>query len=74
MEKKITRDMKVIDIVENFPEVIPILMEYGLHCVGCYFSAEDTLEAGARTHGLDGEEIEMMIEDANEIIEELDKN
>lgn len=74
MEKKITKDMKVIEIVENFPEVIPTLMEYGLHCVGCYFSEEDTLEAGAKTHGMCEEDIEMMIEDANEIVNELDKN
>lgn len=74
MEPKITKDMRVTDVVENFPEVIPILMGYGLHCIGCYFSEEDTLETGGKTHGMSNDDIEMMIEDANEIVEELNKD
>ncbi len=68
-----TKDMLVMDIIEKYPEVTPILMGYGLHCVGCSFSSHDTLESGARLHGMDDEIIEMMLRDVNLIIEKFKK-
>ncbi|MFT4313105.1 MAG: iron-sulfur cluster assembly accessory protein [Candidatus Woesearchaeota archaeon] len=65
----ITRDMTVGDIVEKYPQVAEIFMEYGLHCVGCHVAAWETIEEGARGHGMDEEEIELMIQDANELVE-----
>ena len=69
-ENKVTKDMKVMEIIENYPEAVPILMGYGLHCIGCVFSEFDTLETGAKTHGIDNETIDMMVRDVNEIIRE----
>lgn len=69
----IKKDMLMIDIITQYPEVAPILMGYGLHCVGCHFSGADTLEMGARVHGMDEETIEMMLKDANIIIEKFSK-
>ena len=67
----ITKDMLMADIIMKYPEVAPILMGYGLHCVGCNFAYSDTLEMGAKTHGLDKETMEMMLKDANAIIEKF---
>ncbi len=64
-ENLITRDMTVGEIVEQFPQVAEIFMEYGLHCVGCHVAAWETIEEGARGHGMDEETIDMMIQDAN---------
>jgi hybrid cluster-associated redox disulfide protein len=67
----ISRDIKIMDLINDYPEVIPILMGYGLHCVGCHFSSYDTLEAGAKIHGMTDEIIEMMLKDVNLIIEKF---
>lgn len=67
----IKKDMLMIDIITQYPEVAPILMGYGLHCIGCHFSGDDTLEIGAKMHGMDEETIEMMLKDANLIIEKF---
>jgi len=64
----ITKEMPVMDALTKYPEIAPILMGYGLHCVGCHFASFDTLENGAKMHGIDDETIEMMVKDANLII------
>jgi hybrid cluster-associated redox disulfide protein len=69
----VTKDMFLIDIISKYPEVAPILMGYGLHCVGCHFSGADTLEMGAKMHGMDDEILDMMIRDVNIIIEKFNK-
>ncbi len=73
MEQKqsIKKDMLLMEVVEKHPESAAILTGYGLHCVGCHFSDIDTLEAGAKLHGMDNETIEMMIKDINEVIKHM---
>lgn len=65
--KAITKDILINDLIEKHPEVAEILMGYGLHCAGCHFSDSDTLELGARIHGLNDEAIGMMVKDVNTI-------
>tara|TARA_Y100000031_G_C8077625_1_gene318136 strand:+ start:213 stop:434 length:222 start_codon:yes stop_codon:yes gene_type:complete len=64
---KITKDMILSEVLETYPEVAPILVGYGLHCVGCQFSNIDTIESGAKIHGMDKETFEMMLKDINTI-------
>ena len=63
----ITRDMPIGDVVKQYPQSAAIFTEYGLHCVGCHVAYWETLEQGARGHGMDDETINKMVEDANEI-------
>lgn len=65
---KITKDILINELIEKYPEVAEILMGYGLHCAGCHFSNEDTLELGAKIHGLNDGTIEMIIKDINTIV------
>jgi hybrid cluster-associated redox disulfide protein len=71
---KITKDMKIMEIIENYPDVIPLLMGYGLHCVGCHFSGQDTLIQGAKLHGMSDEDIKMMVNDCNDLLRELEED
>lgn len=64
----ITKDTPVKELIDEHPDVQEILMEYGLHCAGCSFSEFDTLEDGAMMHGLDDEDMDLMIKDVNEIV------
>lgn len=49
---RITKDMIIGEIVRNYPELAPVFLEHGLHCVGCAIAQFDTIEAGARAHGI----------------------
>lgn len=64
----ITKEMNLGELVYKYPETAEILMDFGLHCVGCFANSFDTLEAGAKVHGMSDEEIGQMIERINEVI------
>lgn len=72
VKQLITKNMLLSDIIEKYPKVALILTGYGLHCVGCEFSKFDTIESGAKIHGLTHEELEMMLKDVNAIALEND--
>lgn len=67
-EEAVKRDMTIGDVVKKFPVAAEVFMEYGLHCVGCHVSYWETIEEGARGHGMSDEEIDMMVRDANTLI------
>lgn len=49
----ITKDMTIGEILRTNPEVAPILMEAGMHCLGCPASQGESLEEAAMVHGMD---------------------
>ncbi len=58
----ITKDTLIGDLVAAYPHLAQVLSEdYGLHCVSCWAAAFDTLESGAKLHGLSDEEIAEMV-------------
>ena len=63
---KITKDILILDLVEQYPELTEVLTEeYGFHCVGCMAASMETLEQGALVHGMTDDQIEKMVEDLN---------
>ncbi len=64
---KVTKDMSIIEIVQNHPESLPVFAKYGLGCIGCAAARFENLEAGAKVHGVDPE---VMVAEINELIEE----
>ena len=48
----IRTNMTLGDIMAKKPEVIPILMEAGMHCVSCPAALMETLEEAAIVHGI----------------------
>ena len=53
----ITRDMTIGDILRTCPQVASVLMEAGMHCLGCPASQGESLEEAAMVHGLPVEEV-----------------
>lgn len=53
----ITKDMTIGQIIVKNPNVAPILMEAGMHCLGCPASQGESLEEAAMVHGLDIDEL-----------------
>jgi len=59
---KITKETNIEQLLEDYPETAEVFMKFGLHCVGCIAATFDTLEQGAKSHGLSDETIEEIIE------------
>ncbi len=53
----IDKDMKIGDLLEQFPEKADILLEAGMHCLGCPASQAETLEEACGVHGIDVEDL-----------------
>lgn len=64
----VTKDMNLAEVVQNYPDSAEVLMDYGLHCVGCHFNTMDSIEAGSKVHGLSDQDIDDMVIRINEVI------
>lgn len=51
------------EILEKAPEKADLLLEAGMHCLGCPASQMETLEEACEVHGID----------VNELVEKLNK-
>ena len=49
----ITKEMTIGEILRMKPEVAPVLMEAGMHCLGCPSAQAESLEEAAMVHGMD---------------------
>lgn len=56
-KQKITKKMSFAEILQKNPEVAEILSGKGMHCFGCPMAQMESLEDGAKAHGLDADEI-----------------
>ena len=45
--------MTIGELMFTNPDVAPILMEIGMHCLGCPSAQGETLEEAAMVHGID---------------------
>ncbi len=54
---KIEKDTKIGEIVEKAPEKVEILLDAGMHCLGCPASQAETLEEACMVHGIEVEEL-----------------
>ena len=50
---QITKEMTIGEILRTNPNVAPILMEAGMHCLGCPSAQAESLAAAAMVHGMD---------------------
>lgn len=70
---EINKDMKIGELLEIAPEKINILLEAGMHCVGCPASQAETLEEACMVHGIDVQDIlDVMNEKEDEDIDPVD--
>lgn len=60
---QINKDMTVMEIIGVDPNIAGILMQSGMHCVGCIAAHGETLAEAAVVHGLDADILEAQIND-----------
>lgn len=53
----ITKDMTIGEILRTNPDVAPILMNAGMHCLGCPSAQGESLEEAAMVHGMNIDEL-----------------
>ncbi len=68
----ISRKTVLGDIISSNPEIIPLLAQAGLHCIGCHVSAYESIEDGCKTHGMTDKQIDDLIVEANKRAKEYD--
>ena len=66
-ETKITKEMSILEIVQQYPETIEVFARNGLGCIGCAAARFENLEAGAKVHGIDPDRL---IEELNAALEQ----
>ena len=54
--------MTIGDILRSNPQVAPVLMEAGMHCLGCPASQGESLEEAAMVHGISIDDLMAAIE------------
>ena len=60
---KFNKHTKIGELLEQAPEKADILLEIGMHCLGCPASQMETIEEACEVHGID----------VNEVVEKLNK-
>ena len=68
MDEKITKDMTLGDLLTKFPQTAEVLMQKGMHCVGCHVAVSETLEQGLKAHGMDDKGVDGVLKELNDII------
>lgn len=61
-KQKITKTMTISEVVSKYPETMPVLMKYGMYCVGCPMAVQESLEDGLSSHGIN---IDKIIDELN---------
>ncbi|MBR4284094.1 MAG: DUF1858 domain-containing protein [Anaerotignum sp.] len=63
---KVTKDMTIGELLMMDRSAGMILMQNGMHCVGCPSAAGETLEEASMVHGMD---CEKLVADINAFLE-----
>jgi len=64
---EITKDMTIGEILQTAPNVAPLLMGVGMHCLGCPASQGESLEEAAMVHGIDIDELMQYLDEKKDM-------
>ncbi len=55
--ERVTKAMRIGDILHQYPTSSNFLLENGMHCLGCPSSLNESLDEACLIHGLDADDI-----------------
>lgn len=61
----ITKEMSIMDALQMHPETRDVFKNHGMGCLGCMGAADESIEAGARMHGID---LEALLKELNGLL------
>lgn len=71
---KITKQTNITTIIDKYPKLTNVLInKYNFHCVGCFAAAFETLEQGAKAHGMNKKQIEEMVIELSRLAKKKNK-
>jgi len=53
----IRKDMTIEEVIGISQDLIPILESAGMHCFGCPFARQETIEQACAGHGVDADKL-----------------
>lgn len=53
------------EILRDNSKAVNILLEAGMHCIGCPMMAQETLEQGCLSHGMTEKQIDKLVKELN---------
>lgn len=54
---EITKETTIGDVLQIKPDAVPVLMDIGMHCIGCPASMGETVAEAAAVHGIDADDL-----------------
>lgn len=63
---KFSKSDIVSEVITKYPGAVEVLLSFGLNCVGCSLSTADSIEVGARSHGMGDDQIKDIMKALNE--------
>jgi hybrid cluster-associated redox disulfide protein len=64
-QQVITAEMTIGDVVNKYPNTIPVFFKHGLGCVGCAVARFENIRQGAMAHGID---VDLLMKDLNDTV------
>lgn len=62
---EITKEMNIVEVVNNYPETVEVFQGFGMHCFGCMAARFENIEQGALAHGID---VPKLMEELNKAV------
>ena len=54
---KITKEMLVGEVLDQYPQLAEYFFEIGMHCLGCPASRGESIEEACQVHGTNADEL-----------------
>lgn len=61
----ITKDTLIREVLEINSDLAKVLLEAGMHCIGCPASSGESLEEACAVHGIDVDELVKKLNEEN---------
>ncbi|GEA15103.1 MAG: hypothetical protein PWR22_252 [Moorella sp. (in: firmicutes)] len=62
---QITPDLSILEVLQAYPQVRQVFYRYGMGCLECMGAINETIASGARSHGVN---LENLLKDLNKAI------
>jgi len=63
--RKISKETRMSEILMKKPEAARLLVDAGMHCIGCPMAMQETIEQGCLSHGMTEKQIDKLIKELN---------
>ena len=61
--KKITKDMNIKKVLEEYPQLLEVFLDHEIGCIGCQAAQFETIEEGLSMHGIDVDKFVQLLND-----------